>query len=145
NGDSDARPAAAASVRLHCAGGPDAVGRHVSLNQLATLVGRSPSCDLSLGATTFARVQVVLFAVPDAIVAVDLERRGHFAVNGIRCTEATVRAGDEIRVGPYRLTLSGTVEPQNGAGGRAGGVVSQAGHPSDVRREGPPRALPNDD
>ena len=85
--------------------GPEAV-REIALTGQQFLIGRGSDCDLRLHVSEISRHHCLLRIHGTEVTLVDLGSSNGSYVNGTRVlSQATLRTGDEIRVGPCRFFL----------------------------------------
>ncbi|HXR64617.1 MAG TPA: FHA domain-containing protein [Ktedonobacteraceae bacterium] len=71
-------------------------------------IGRAPGNTLVLNHPQVSARHAVVEKIDGGYRIVDANSTNHVFVNGQRTTTQMLRTGDEIRVGPYRLTYTGT-------------------------------------
>ena len=84
-----------------------------SLADSTTVIGRRGDCDLCIPLKTVSRKHCQLNQDTEAITIRDLGSRGGTFLNGKRIDEATVKAGDYIRIGPLTFGLQINGQPEN--------------------------------
>ena len=90
----------------------DGSQRTFSLRSEVTSIGRSHDCDLCVPLLIVSRKHCELSQNAEAVKIRDLNSRFGTFVNGKRISEATVKAGDYIRVGPLTFLLQVNGEPK---------------------------------
>jgi ABC-type multidrug transport system ATPase subunit/pSer/pThr/pTyr-binding forkhead associated (FHA) protein len=71
-------------------------------------IGRTPENTVVLNYPQVSAHHAVLEKVDGGYSIIDTNSTNHVYVNGQRVTHQLLRTGDEIRIGPYRLTYTGT-------------------------------------
>lgn len=71
-------------------------------------VGRTPDNTVVLNHPQVSAHHAVLEKADGGYRIIDTNSTNHVYVNGERATNLSLRTGDEIRIGPYRLTYTGT-------------------------------------
>ena len=66
------------------------------------VVGRDPSCDITLDHSLLSRRHAEFVTANDLVVVRDLGSRNGVFVNGIKTAEQSLKAGDVVQVGPLR-------------------------------------------
>jgi hypothetical protein len=84
--------------------GPN-VGSSFRLDKEHTNVGRHPDSEIFLDDITVSRRHVVLDRTPNGYVLRDVGSLNGTYVNRERVDEATLRHGDELQIGRYRLSF----------------------------------------
>ena len=84
--------------------------------QPSVLIGRAASCDLVMPHPSVSKHHAMISRQRGVILIQDLGSTNGTFVNGARITQAYLRDGDEIRVGPFNLVYDG--HQQNLAGSR---------------------------
>jgi ABC-type multidrug transport system ATPase subunit/pSer/pThr/pTyr-binding forkhead associated (FHA) protein len=84
--------------------------------QASVLIGRAPDCDLSMSHPAVSKHHAMVFRQAGEIAIRDLGSTNGTYVNGARITQAALRGGDEIQIGPFRLVYDS--QQQNLAGSR---------------------------
>lgn len=105
-----------ASALLIVQRGPNAGARFL-LDAERTTAGRHPSSDIFLDDVTVSRKHAEFIAVDGGFVVRDVGSLNGTYVNRERIDSATLRAGDEVQIGKYRLTYHPS--PQRGDGADA--------------------------
>ncbi|HWK10228.1 MAG TPA: FHA domain-containing protein, partial [Vicinamibacterales bacterium] len=82
----------------------------VRLTRDATTIGRHHTSDIVLDWPAVSRHHAVLERRADAVVVRDLNSRNGVTLRGERITEATLRDGDSIEIGPARLVFKGAFD-----------------------------------
>ncbi|MFH1716861.1 MAG: FHA domain-containing protein [Planctomycetota bacterium] len=90
----------------------DGSQRTFSLRSDVTSIGRSHDCDLRVPLRVVSRKHCELSQNAEALKVRDLNSRFGTFVNGKRISEAAVRAGDYIRIGPLTFLLQIDGEPK---------------------------------
>ncbi len=90
----------------------DGSQRIFSLRNEVTSIGRSHDCDLCVPLLVVSRKHCELSQNAEAVKIHDLNSRFGTFVNGKRISEATVKAGDYVRVGPLTFLLQINGEPK---------------------------------
>jgi pSer/pThr/pTyr-binding forkhead associated (FHA) protein len=98
----DALPAGSALLVVHR--GPQAGARFL-LDTPATSAGRHPQRDIFLDDATVSRKHAVFVQRAGGVTVQDEGSLNGTYVNGVSVSEARLRAGDEIRIGKFRLTF----------------------------------------
>lgn len=78
-----------------------------------TVIGRRHDCDLCIPLMVVSRRHCQLSQNNEAVKIRDLESKGGTYLNGNRISEATVKAGDYITIGPLTFLLQIDGEPAN--------------------------------
>ena len=76
-----------------------------SLDSNVTVIGRRHDCDLRIPLMPVSRRHCELFLNKETLKIRDLDSRFGTFLNGKRIAEATVQAGDYIRIGPLTFLL----------------------------------------
>jgi Inner membrane component of T3SS, cytoplasmic domain/zinc-ribbon domain len=84
--------------------GPNA-GSSYRLETAVTAIGRHPDSEIFLDDITVSRRHVVLDRTPNGYVLRDVGSLNGTYVNHERADEATLRHGDELQIGRYRLNF----------------------------------------
>ncbi len=79
------------------------------------VVGRDPTCDLTLESTRVSRRHMSCTVKEGGIRVKDMGSRNHIYVGGVQVKEALLKDGDEVRVGDVKLVLR-AAEPAPVAG-----------------------------
>ena len=66
------------------------------------VVGRDPSCDITLDHSLLSRRHAEFVTANDLVVVRDLGSRNGVFVNGVKTAEQSLKAGDVVQVGPLR-------------------------------------------
>jgi pSer/pThr/pTyr-binding forkhead associated (FHA) protein len=82
-----------------------AAGSSFRLEQPVTTIGRHPSCDIFLDDITVSRRHVRIERHEGAFSVRDVGSLNGTYVNRARVEESTLRHGDELQVGRYRLSF----------------------------------------
>ncbi|MEE6272279.1 FHA domain-containing protein [Georgenia wangjunii] len=98
--------------------GPNAGARFL-LDAERTLAGRHPSTDIFLDDVTVSRKHAEFLAADGGHVVRDVGSLNGTYVNRERIDQATLRAGDEVQIGKYRLTYHPSPERAGAGGGDA--------------------------
>lgn len=85
--------------------------RYHVINGAAVTIGRSSRADVVLHDYAVSRMHCVLEATDDGHVVRDLESHYGITVNAQPVTEAAIREGDRIRIGPYELCFREADQP----------------------------------
>jgi predicted component of type VI protein secretion system len=101
---SDPPDVAGAVVRLRQTHG-EAAGDTIVVGCTPQLIGRHPVSDIQLRDITVSLRHAVARAVGRALEVTDLGSLNGTFVNGERVETAVLRAGDELRIGRFRMTL----------------------------------------
>lgn len=90
------------------------------LEREATILGKARGCDLLLHAPDISHVHCVISRSGGVFSVRDCDSRAGIRVNGERVTEATLRDGDLLQVGPFsfRLRLPAAATAPGGADDR---------------------------
>ena len=91
--------------------------RPIPLNQPIITLGRQPDNTVVLNHPQVSRHHARLEQVPGGYRIVDLHSTLHVYVNGQRVTSQLLRPGDEVRIGPFKLTYTGTQLTQHDESG----------------------------
>jgi pSer/pThr/pTyr-binding forkhead associated (FHA) protein len=94
--------------------GPNRGARYL-LNQALTTIGRDPSSDISLDDITVSRKHCTIeLNVSEQLTATisDLKSLNGTYVNAIATSSTSLKSGDEIHVGKYRLTYFPAINNQ---------------------------------
>lgn len=94
----------AGSALLIVQRGPNAGARFL-LQDERTTAGRKPSCDIFLDDVTVSRKHCEFLAVGETFDVRDVGSLNGTYVNRQRIDAATLRAGDEVQIGKFRLTF----------------------------------------
>ncbi|UNX53157.1 FHA domain-containing protein [Georgenia sp. TF02-10] len=97
--------------------GPNAGARFL-LDSERTTAGRHPSSDIFLDDVTVSRRHAEFLGVESGFVVRDVGSLNGTYVNRERIDTATLRAGDEVQIGKYRLTYHPS--PQRGEAAAGG-------------------------
>jgi pSer/pThr/pTyr-binding forkhead associated (FHA) protein len=76
-----------------------------------TVIGRRHDCDLCIPLMVVSRRHCQLSQNNEAVKIRDLDSKGGTFLNGNRITEATIKAGDYINIGPLTFLLQIDGEP----------------------------------
>ena len=87
--------------------GPTA-GRTYVLDGPTVSLGRSPDCDIVLDDMTVSRHHAEFVSSHAAHLVKDAGSRNGVLVNREKVTEATLRPGDELQLGRFRMVYFGT-------------------------------------
>mgnify|MGYP001111308848 CR=1 FL=1 len=98
--------------------GPSAGARFL-LDAERTLAGRSPSADIFLDDVTVSRKHVEFVRADDGFVVRDVGSLNGTYVNRTRIEQATLRSGDEVQIGKFRMTFHPSPARGSGAAARA--------------------------
>ncbi len=90
----------------------DGSQKSFSLPDSITVIGRRHDCDLCIPLKTVSRRHCQLNQNKETINIRDLGSRGGTLLNGKRIDEATVKAGDYIRIGPLIFGLQINGQPE---------------------------------
>ncbi|MBS3762152.1 MAG: FHA domain-containing protein, partial [Planctomycetes bacterium] len=71
------------------------------------IVGRDPTCDLTLDSQRVSRRHMSCTVTEDHVTVKDLGSRNSIRIGGIKVDEATLRDGDELHVADVRLKFKG--------------------------------------
>jgi predicted component of type VI protein secretion system len=77
----------------------------IALYRPVLLVGRHPECDVRLDSPKVSRRHCCVAIAYDRVLIRDLGSRNGVRVNGRLLEEATLRAGDELAIGPILFRL----------------------------------------
>lgn len=110
-------PPGAPRVRLCAAAGKPAA--RVETCQPVTLIGSRRDCDFSVSNTDVSKIHCALVNTGTAIIVTDLCSRAGTFVNGHTVSVATLRPGDELRVGPVPVDAEFLDPPSNSAAATA--------------------------
>lgn len=78
----------------------DGTGERTIELRRRVLVGRDPSCDISLDDTFLSRRHAEFFLAGDVVTVRDLGSRNGLYVNGTRAIERVLAQGDIVQIGP---------------------------------------------
>ena len=67
------------------------------------VVGRDPACDISVDDGLLSRRHAEFIAAPAAVTVRDLGSRNGIFVNGTRRAEQSLKPGDVVQIGPFRV------------------------------------------
>lgn len=96
-----------------------ATGDPIPLPEGTTILGRDAGCSICLPDASVSRRHAELTRTGEAVHVQDLESRNGIHVNGVPRKSASLRPGDELRVGEFRfrLTEAGSPRPLPGGSG----------------------------
>lgn len=117
----DASAIAIESARLIVSSGGRKLAEIV-LNQPRMILGRDPTCDISLESTYLSRYQNLFMLTESGWMIIDLNSTNGCFVNGRRVREHRLRDGDSISVGHHQLrfaTQAGATEESSEPGKKA--------------------------
>ncbi len=80
----------------------------ISLTQVQLTIGRTPENNVVLNHPQVSAHHALMEKVEGGYRIIDTNSTNHVYINGQRATNQLLRTGDEIRIGPYRLTYNGT-------------------------------------
>lgn len=80
----------------------------IPLNSNKLTIGRVPDNTIVLNHPQVSAHHAVLEKIESGYRIIDINSTNHVYVNGDLVTNQLLRTGDEIRIGPYRLTYTGT-------------------------------------
>lgn len=99
-------PAPTTSVRrLRVTEGPIGLASEIPLDRPMTLIGRGSACGLRLRDKSVSRVHAAVLSLENGVCVVDLARRGEPLVNDRLEACIGLEAGDELRIGRFRIAL----------------------------------------
>ena len=101
-----------------------------------TVIGRRHDCDLCVPLMTVSRRHCQLSLNGEAVKLRDLDSQAGTFVNNQRITDATVKAGDYITIGPLTFMVQINGEPKNAV------PPPQAKPPEPAKQAPPAKALP---
>ena len=101
-----------------------------------TVIGRRHDCDLCVPLMTVSRRHCQLSLNGEAVKLRDLDSQAGTFVNNQRITDATVKAGDYITIGPLTFMVQINGEPKNAV------PPPQAKPPEPVKQAPPAKATP---
>ena len=90
----------------------DGSKKDFSLPSSITIVGRRHDCDLCIPLMVVSRRHCQFSLNNESLKVRDLESRGGTFLNGNRISEATVQAGDYLKIGPLTFLLQIDGEPK---------------------------------
>ena len=90
----------------------DGTKKNFSLPSNITIVGRRHDCDLCVPLMVVSRRHCQLSQNNESLKVRDLESRSGTFLNGNRISEATVQAGDYLKIGPLTFLLQIDGEPK---------------------------------
>jgi pSer/pThr/pTyr-binding forkhead associated (FHA) protein len=99
--------------------GPSAGARFL-LDADRTIAGRSPASDIFLDDVTVSRKHVEFVREGSDVVVRDVGSLNGTYVNRVRIEQATLRAGDEVQIGKFRMTFHPSPVRAGGARGGEG-------------------------
>jgi len=99
----------------------------------ATIIGRRHDCDLCIPLMVVSKRHCQLNQNKEAVKIRDLDSRNGTFLNGKRIDEATVKAGDYIRIGPLTFLLQIDGEPEK--------IIPPKAKPKPATKIPPPRVL----
>jgi hypothetical protein len=79
--------------------------RDIAIKHERTILGRSDDADLQIPLATVSRKHCVLTLTDESIALRDLGSSNGTFVNGVRVVEATLSAGDNLKIGPVIFTV----------------------------------------
>src|SRR5262249_336993 len=84
-------------------------GPNIPLDKPIVLLGRHQECDIQLASRKVSRKHCCIAQVHDYLVVRDLGSTNGIRINGVRVSEGTLKAGDELTVGnhQYRVEWDG--------------------------------------
>jgi pSer/pThr/pTyr-binding forkhead associated (FHA) protein len=109
-----------------------------SLSSDTTVIGRRHDCDLIIPLTVVSKEHCQLSQNKEAVKIRDLDSRNGTFLNGKRINEATIRAGDYVRIGPLTFLLQIDGEPKETA-------PPQQDKPAPAPKKAPPPKAPADE
>jgi pSer/pThr/pTyr-binding forkhead associated (FHA) protein len=80
-------------------------GSRFTLSKDVTLIGRHPESDILLDDITVSRRHAEVIKTSSALIVRDLGSLNGTYVNQIRVDEFTLKHGDELQVGKFRMVL----------------------------------------
>jgi ABC-type multidrug transport system ATPase subunit/pSer/pThr/pTyr-binding forkhead associated (FHA) protein len=80
----------------------------IPLNVDRLTIGRAPDNTVMLHHPQVSMHHAMLTKIDGAYQLIDTNSTNHVYINGDRVTHQILKTGDEIRIGPYRLTYTGT-------------------------------------
>ena len=99
--------------------GPSAGARFL-LDAERTVAGRSPNADIFLDDVTVSRKHAEFVREADGFVVRDIGSLNGTYVNRERIEQATLRSGDEVQIGKFRMTFHPSPARSGHGGGAAG-------------------------
>jgi pSer/pThr/pTyr-binding forkhead associated (FHA) protein len=84
--------------------------RSQTLDQEVTKIGRQPSAHVRLDDDSVSRMHTVIECTADETCVIDLGSSMGTLVNGQKVNKKTLRAGDVIDIGPFRLEIESTAD-----------------------------------
>ena len=105
--------------------GPNAGSRFL-LDSDVTTAGRHPDSDIFLDDVTVSRRHAEFVRAGDGFAVRDVGSLNGTYVNRERIDEATLRGGDEVQIGKYRLVFYPSQQPAAGRGAVASAVSRRA-------------------
>lgn len=82
-----------------------ATGERFYLESAEILVGRDPESDIFLNDVTVSRHHAVIHRSPDGVTVTDADSLNGTYVNGVLVDKATLRSGDALQVGRFRMVF----------------------------------------
>jgi two-component system nitrogen regulation response regulator NtrX len=103
-------------------------GDPISLPEGRTVLGRDAACGICLPDSSVSRKHVEIVRAGDSLHVEDLNSRNGIHVNGVPRKSASLRPGDELRVGEFRFKLveAGSARPTPASVSRTGPVMAAA-------------------
>jgi len=100
------------------------VGKTFALPSNVTVIGRRSSCDLQVPLSAVSRKHCQISQVDGQLKLRDLGSRNGTYLNGERVSEAMIKGGDSVRIGPLTFVFQIDGKPETVA-------VQDGGKPSD--------------
>jgi len=82
-----------------------ATGERFYLEGDTLSMGRDPECDIFLNDVTVSRRHAVIHRSPDGVTVTDADSLNGTYVNGVLVDKATLRSGDALQVGRFRMVF----------------------------------------
>ena len=93
----------------------DGSKKNFSLPSNLTVIGRRHDCDLCIPLMIVSRRHCQLSQNNESLKVRDLDSKGGTFLNGKRISQATIKAGDYLKIGPLTFMFQIDGEPKNAA------------------------------
>jgi len=112
-------------------------GKTFALPSRVTVVGRRSSCDLQVPLPAVSRKHCQISHVDGQLKIRDLGSRNGTYLNGERISEAVIKAGDSVRIGPLTFVFQVDGKPETVTAPEAGKASNseKAAHEDDLLPE----------
>lgn len=88
--------------------------RDLAITKPATIIGRSKKCDLRIPVISVSRRHCQLDMAASSLIVKDLGSSNGTYVNNKRVTQAALKAGDRLMIGPFVMTVQINGKPEQG-------------------------------